>query len=236
MTNSTVCWTLCGLLLAGATAARADDDTLTKGLVAWWKLDEASGRQAADSSGHGYHGTLVGEPQWRPKGGVVGGALELSGDGQYVAVAEKTAFDLNDRMTVAAWIKVNKFDRKYQTIVAKGDTSWRIARDKDRDCVQFAFNTIPNEQLIKGTIPVNDGKWHHVAGVYDGKKMYLYVDGRLDGSAATTANIPTSTDPVYIGENSQAKGRFWNGLIDDVRIYDRALTAEEIATLAATRG
>ena len=75
-----------------------------------------------------------------------------------------------------------------------------------------------------------------MAGVYDGKKMYLYVDGRLDGSAATTANIPTSNDPVCIGENSQVKGRFWNGLVDEVRVYDRALSTEEIATLAATRG
>ncbi len=221
---------MCGLLLAGATAVRAED-TLTKGLVAWWKLDEASGRQAADSSGHGYHGTLVGEPKWQPQSGVVGGALELAGDGQYVAIAEKKAFDLNERMTVAAWIKVNKFDKKWQTIVAKGDTSWRIARDRDGECVQFAFNAIPKEQLIKGKIPVNDGKWHHVAGVYDGQKMHLYVDGRLDGSAVTTTNIPTSDEPVCIGENSQAKGRFWNGLIDDVRVYDRALSVDEIAVL-----
>ena len=215
-----------------AAGAPGEDATLSKGLVAWWKLDEAGGRQAADSSGHRYHGTLVGEPKWQPKGGGAGGALELSGNGQYVVIAEQKAFDLNERMTVAAWIYVTKFDKKWQTIVAKGDTSWRMARDKDRDCVQFAFNAIPKEQLIKGTIPVNDGKWHHVAGVYDGKKMYLYVDGKLDGSTATTTNIPTSTEPVCIGENSQAKGRFWNGLIEDVRIYDRALTTEEIATLA----
>jgi hypothetical protein len=280
---SLACGLFCGLL-AGQPAAAADGP-LTKGLVAWWKLDETEGQRAADSSGHEFHGELVGKPKWEPMGNreleaeiaelsrrlqdyvandrpnsspkqreesqkvrvslaqqlaektkrLRRMALELNGDGDYVAIPEKSKahFDLPDAITVAAWIKVNKFDKKWQTIVAKGDLSWRIARDKDTDCVQFAFNAIPKEQIVKGKIPVNDGKWHNVAGVFDGKnkKMYLYVDGKLDGSAETTTNIPVSEQPVLIGENAQAKGRFWNGMLSDVRIYDRPLTAEEVATL-----
>jgi hypothetical protein len=61
--------------------------------------------------------------------------------------------------------------------------------------------------------------------------MYLYVDGILDAYSEATGNIPTNSEPVYIGENSQITGREWNGLIDDVRIYSYALNKEEIKTL-----
>jgi hypothetical protein len=220
------------LMIAGGLIAKAPNDERAKGLVGWWKLDEKSGLQAADSSGSGFHGQLVGDPQWRPKSGRIGGGLEFSGAGQYVLIGNQPEFDLTDRITVAAWIKVNHFDRNWQAIVGKGDLSWRVARDRDRDCLQFAFNAAEKEQLLKGQIKVNDGRWHHVAGVYDGHTMFLYIDGKLDVSHATTTDIPRSDRPVYIGENSQAVGRFWNGLIDDVRVYNRPLSPAEVAALS----
>ncbi len=211
-------------------------DSLTTGLVAWWKLDETGGRQAADSSGNGLHGTLVGEPKWRPDGGVIGGALEFDGIGDHIVIGNQSQFDLTEGIAVTAWVKVRRFDRNWQAIVTKGDTAWRIARDRDRDCVQFAFSSVPKEQLLKGRINVNDGQWHHVAGVYDGRKMFLYVDGKLDLSAETATSIPVNDQPVYIGENSQRPGRRWNGLIDDVRVYNRALAPQEIEALYGRAG
>ncbi len=167
-----------------------------------WKFDEKEGWQAAHSSSNGSHGTLVGGAKWRPDGRTAGRAIEQGGDGHYVAIDKdkESRFDNTDRLTVAACIKVNKFDKKCQAIVIKGDTSWRIARDKDRDCVQFAFNSVPREQSLKGRIKVDDGQWHHVAGVYDGQTTYVYVDGRLDLSAPTTTDIPTHNEPVLIGK------------------------------------
>jgi hypothetical protein len=209
-------------------------DPLTSGLVGWWKLDEKGGRQAADSSGNGFHGELAGNPSWLPDGGRIGGALKFSGADDYVIIGNQPRFDLTRQITVAAWIKVNHFDRNWQAIIGKGDLSWRIARDRDRDCLQFAFNAMPQEQLLKGQISVNDGQWHHVAGVYDGRTMFLYIDGKLDVSQATTTDIPVSDKPVYIGENSQARGRYWNGAIDDVRVYNRPLSPAEIAALCRT--
>jgi hypothetical protein len=218
--------------LSATCQASAAEDPSTSGLVGWWKLNESGGLQARDSSGNGYHGTLVGKPTWRREGGAIGGALEFDGTGDYVVIGNQRQFDITDEITVAAWIKVNRFDRNWQAIVGKGDLSWRIARDRDRDCLQFAFNSVPNEQLLKGQIIVTDGQWHHVAGVYDGRQMSLYIDGQLDVSQATTTNIPVSDKPVYIGENSQARGRYWNGRISDVRVYRRALTPQEIAALS----
>lgn len=215
---------------ATGNAGSATSSTPDTGLVAWWRLDETTGRQVADASGNGVHGAIVGEPKWHPTGGVAGGALELDG-ATYVAVTENARFDITDAITVSAWIKVTSFDRNFQAIVAKGDTSWRIARDRNRDILQFAFDTGPAEQVIRGETKIDDGKWHHVAGVYDGSQMFLYVDGNVDASQATTAKIPINDQPVYIGANSHRDNRQWNGFLDDVRVYSRGLSREEIALL-----
>jgi hypothetical protein len=79
-----------------------------------------------------------------------------------------------------------------------------------------------------GITPVDDGEWHHVGWVYDGTMNYLYVDGEVDATEENSGQITVSSYPLYIGDNSQATGRFWNGLIDDVMIYNRALTQDEV--------
>jgi hypothetical protein len=86
---------------------------------------------------------------------------------------------------------------------------------------------------VLGSANVNDGKWHHIAGVYDGSNLYLYVDGILDNSVNASGIINTNVFPVLIGENSERSGRDWNGLIDDVRIYSYALSEAEVKALFA---
>jgi hypothetical protein len=205
----------------------------TGGLVAWWKLDEADGNSVADASGHHHTGTLAGDAKWQPAAGKLGGALEFDGNGDFVDLGNDPAFDCTDEMTVAAWIKVNKFDRRWQTIIAKGDTSWRLARAVGTNNLEFAIGYPEEMRLVQGALDVNDGEWHHVAGVHDSQRLYLYVDGRLDGTAYGPGPIHANELPVYIGENSQNRGRYWNGLIDDVRLYDTALEQKQIKALAA---
>ena len=89
---------------------------------------------------------------------------------------------------------------------------------------------------MRGNRGVNDGKWHHTVGVYDGNKLYLYVDGELDVSAPATGSMDRNGWEVLIGDNAERPGRFWNGLIDDVRIYNYALTAEQIREVMAGGG
>ena len=69
---------------------------------------------------------------------------------------------------------------------------------------------------IVGNVRVDDGQWHHIAGVYDGAKGYLYTDGKVDGSEEADGMINSDSPDVYIGENAGATGRYWSGLIDDV--------------------
>lgn len=204
------------------------------GLVAWWRLDESEGIEVPDASGHNHTGALRGDARWQPSAGKLAGAIELDGDGDFIHIGSDSVFDFANEMTVAAWIKVNQFDKSWQSIVTKGDSAWRIARDGGENGVQFAAGLyMENMQMVRSTTRVNDGNWHYVAGVCDGQKMCLYVDGRLDASADVSGEIPTNQYPVLVGENAERPGRGWNGLIDDVQLYNQALTEERIAALYA---
>lgn len=207
------------------------------GLVAWWKLDEKDGRTAADSSGNGRHATVQGDPTWQPTGGKIGGAIALGGDGDFLDVADESSFDFMGGVTVAAWINVNQFDRPWQAIVTKGDNAWRIQRNNEANTLEFACTglDIPGGNdygSLFGTRAIAPGQWHHIAGVYDGARMSLYIDGVLDASQEATGIVNTNDVRVQIGANTDMQDRFWNGMIDEVRLYNYGLDAGEIARLA----
>ncbi len=208
----------------------------TGSLVALWKLDETSGNIAKDSVGNN-NGTLIGDPQWQPSAGKIRGALELDGDGDFVKIGAESDFDMADQITISTWIKVSQFDKEWQAAIAKGDSAWRIQRNQSEDSLEFACTglKIPSGAPwgnLYGKRSVNDGQWHHIAAIYDGSKMYLIIDGDLDSSQPASGRINTNNEPVYIGENSENTGRCWNGLIDDVRVYNYALTKEEVTALS----
>jgi len=164
---------------------------------------------------------------------VQGSAIWLKTDG---LVSFRSSSVGAAEVTVAAWIKVNRFDKEYQAIVTKGDSAWRLQRNANTDTLEFACSglAIPDGSQwggLYGNRSVNDGKWHHIAGVYDGRNMYIYIDGEVDSTQPASGPIGTNDHPVYIGENAEMTGRFWNGLIDDVRVYNGALGPAEIKAL-----
>jgi hypothetical protein len=125
-------------------------------------------------------------------------------------------------------VKVNVFDKEWQTVVSRGDDSWRLARTGNGNTMSFhnsGTSSNPN-----GSINVNDGNWHHVVGTYDGFRSRLYIDGVLDVDEAATGLISMSTNPIVIGgqiHDSPDASREWNGLIDDVRVYNYALPLDD---------
>ncbi|MGA2679248.1 MAG: LamG-like jellyroll fold domain-containing protein [Sedimentisphaerales bacterium] len=201
-------------------------------LIGWWKFDETEGNTAVDSSGNGNDGTLIGNPIWRPQGGKIGGALEFSGKGDHVKIANEPAFDITNQITISAWVNITSVPQEWTGIVTKGDTAWRMSTSFAKNV--FHFGVSPNDYL-NGMTEVSAGQWHHVACVYDGKRMRIYVDGVLDVSIRRTGPIATNDFPVCIGENIELTGRCWHGLIDDVRIYNRALSENEIASLTGLK-
>jgi hypothetical protein len=199
----------------------------TTGLLAQYKLDG----NVLDSSGNNLNGTIMGNPAFTP--GIAGQALTFDGTGDYVDCTNNVKWDaITDKITVCAWFRVDVFDVTYQPIVAKGDSSWRIARNSETNGLQWRCNG-PNPTFrINGTVNVNDGEWHHAAGTYDGATAWLYIDGKLDGTMATAGLIAKNTQKVYIGGNSEQTARLWKGAIDEVRLYSRALTEAEVRYLA----
>jgi hypothetical protein len=139
-------------------------------------------------------------------------------------------------ITLSAWVKVKAFSKDYSTVVSKGDDSWRLARQGSTNAMAMHFNGLtPGAGMPgngpNGTISVNDDFWHHVCGTYDGEKIRLYIDGVLDVEGAYTGLINTSTYVVQISGNAQAANRQWDGILDDVRIYNYAISETDIRAL-----
>jgi outer membrane protein assembly factor BamB len=204
---------------------------LAQGLIGHWTFDEGKGMIARDSSGRNNHGTIMGSAKWTK--GRIGGALDFDGTDDFVSIPNEGNFDITGSITVTAWIRVNSFTRSWQAIVTKGDRAWRLHRANDTNSLGWACSDLSRQEVgdLYGKKAVNNGRWHHVAGVYDGTKTCLFVDGTLDASERTTRTISVNDYPVLIGENAQHRGRFFRGLIDDVRIYDRALSVDELQAL-----
>jgi hypothetical protein len=206
------------------------------GLVGWWPGEG----NANDVTGNN-NGTLVNDVGFAP--GEAGQAFSFDGVNSYVSIPDSPLLDsLTTSITVEAWIKVNQLtvNSDWVGIVTKGNSSWRLQATSEANTVTFSVNGASPNQDLTGGQNVNDGQWHYVAGVYDGANMSLYVDGTLDVSQPATGSIAQTSDPLCIAANAQAyvlscsciePGYFFNGLIDEVSIYNRALAAQEIQAI-----
>ncbi|MGA2092602.1 MAG: sugar-binding protein [Sedimentisphaerales bacterium] len=202
------------------------------GLVGWWKFDETEGTVAKDSSGGNHNGTLVGGAKWAP--GKIGGAIDLDGKSGFVKINDKSAFDIGGQITVGCWVNFRSLPNDWTAIITKGDSSWRLSMlERQPRFHTSVHDNIRNRIVIDGSTTVNANDWHYVTTVYNGQELCLYVDGKIDSCKPWSGGIGKNDFDVLIGENAERKGRFFDGLIDDVRIYNYALSANEVAALAA---
>jgi hypothetical protein len=206
--------------------------------IAHWELDEIDGSIAYDRVGD-HDGTLNGNNYWQPTGGMKGGALLLDGVNDYI----ETPFVLNPAkgsLSVFAWIYggtsgqviISQRNTTSGRTVLLGSTWLGINPSDGR--LMTGFSDMYFGALVSETI-VTDGQWHHVGFVYDIDTFHrrLYVDGFLVVEDSTAVSGMHSEGGLYIGASKDLDvGIFFSGLIDDVRIYDIALTAEDIAALA----
>jgi alpha-tubulin suppressor-like RCC1 family protein len=205
-------------------------------LVGWWKLDEAAGDIAADSSGYGNDGTLIGGPQWVD--GVEGGAIELDGIDDYIDCGNDASLDMTAEITIAAWVKTNDAaNGEHNPFITKGDHSYGLKHYSQNSIEFFVYD---GSWWQTARFPIDDsfnGVWHHLAGTYDGGRAHLrlFVDGTLQASTPYPGLIAGSENDVNIGRNSEMTDRHYDGLIDDVRIYNYALDESEIVALASTK-
>jgi len=202
-------------------------------LIARYNFDEVEGKAVPDSSGNKIDGTLVGDARIvdDPERGKV---LELDGDDDWVDCGNDLLFGMTEEMTISSWIKATG-PLGWNTVVAKG-TSWKMQGGPNTLKFVCGVNVpgdIGVESGVLGKMTVDDGRWHHIAGVYDGRTATLYIDGRRDVSAGTSGRIAANSFNVWIGSNSQRSERAWDGRIDDVRIYSYVLSEDTIKELFA---
>jgi hypothetical protein len=203
-------------------------------LVAHWKLDEVTGLTAYDSAGYN-NGTLVGDPTWTA-GEIISSyaALQFGDANDYVDCNNNPAFNLTQQITVSAWVDINTVPRDWTAIVTKGDSAWRLSTAWSEKRFHFGVAGPPDYASVSGATTVASGEWHHVCGTFDGSTIRIYLDGVEDGNTPYSGPITTNDSNVFIGGNAEFPDegyRSWDGLIDDVRIYNRPLTAAEVQDL-----
>ena len=225
-----------GLEDAAFTLTDSWSSPATLDLIGHWALDENQGSTAADSSGEENDGTLAGDTDWVT--GALNAALVFDGTGDYVDLGNPSVLDFGTYdFTLCAWVK----NPVGNNVVAKGgDESGGI-----RYCLQVGSTVglLVDDNIDKTSVSggsgLQDGYWHHVAGVRDGQTLRVFVDATEVASQAlpySPYNLAgTSQHNAYIGavyqHQASAVGDFYTGSIDDVRIYTGALTSTELAAV-----
>ncbi len=234
-----------GLYQAGA--EKLLQGASNNGLVGYWSFNEGSSTKAFDYSGNGNTGTLtnMAAPATATSGwnnGKLGKALTFDGTNDYV-VAPSTGmqFGQTTPFSISAWIKTTSpgnmsIVSTWQANVASG---YRLdVTSLAAGVIDFGLFSVSgtNNRTVYGTRAVNDGRWHHVVGTYSGNSnvtgMKLYVDGASDATNVYLNTDPgTITSPFVWTGSLDGTNYMFNGSIDDVRVYNRELSASEVATL-----
>jgi len=221
------------LSIALTNAANAEDPNL----VGHWKLDVEGTGIVSDSSGNNHSGTLMGGASLVP--GFLGDAVEIATTGDYVEITGYSGVTGTQSRTVCAWIKTEATGE----IVSWGENvagqKW-IFRVQTSNGDPGTIRVEVNGGYSVASTDVRDGQWHHVAAVLvddgspDANEITLYLDG-LEEVISTELDEPIDTASTGVVRIGDGPWNYWPfiGLIDDVRIYDRALTQPELQELAA---
>ncbi|MGB2866759.1 MAG: kelch repeat-containing protein [Sedimentisphaerales bacterium] len=192
-----------------------DDPTL----IAHWALDEAEGAITYDSAGIN-DAFVVGGASWQPGSGQVDGALQLNGiDG--CAIAGPVLNPADGPFSLLAWVNGGALG---QVVVSQqGAANW-LAADAEGNLMTELKGTGRSAGPLFSETVITDGQWHCIGFVWDGTKRILYVDD-VEAAEDTQVNLQGSDGGLYIGTGkAMESGTYWSGLIDDVRIYNRAVS------------
>ena len=227
-------WTLlCGLALSAA------PPTSVEGLVAEFAFEEGEGRKPVDTSGLEQRARAA-DVEWVQ--GPSGRALRFADPGSAVRISSRRSLNLDQAITLEAWVLPGPSSEESRIIIAKND-EYLLRIDKASEggrvsfFVQVGSPAVTWEPRVSSEGPLTPDVWHHIAGTWDGQKLRLYADGEPHGETDRTGYPNPNPYPVMVGnfEYPSCHGGAFGGAIDDVRIYRRALRAEEVREEAQQR-
>jgi hypothetical protein len=200
--------------------------SLVPGLVAQYTFNEGAGSSVIDSSGNGNVGTLVGA-SWSTTGKYKN-ALSFNGTSSRIDVLDSPSLHLTTAMTLEAWVKPTVVSSIWQDVISKGNVNYYLMASSSTSGRPTGGGTFGGS--AKGTFApsaLTANTWTHLAATYDGGAIRLYVNGTLVSTTAQTGTIKISPNPLQIGGNT-ISGQYFKGLIDEIRIYNRALNQTQI--------
>ena len=217
-----------GNLSPYSNTASATTPAAPTGLVAAYAFDEGSGTTVTDASGNGNNGTIT-NATWATAG-KYGEALQFNGTNALVTIPNAASLQLSTGMTLEAWVNPSTVNANWRDVIYKGNDNYYLEATSTNA-------SKPDAGLIAGgsyadafgTAKLTASTWSFLTETYDGSTLRLYVNGTQVASTAHTGAIATSTNPLQIGGDS-LYGQYFAGLIDEVRVYNVALTAAQIQT------
>jgi len=206
-------------------------------LILWLKLDESSGETAADSSGNGNHGTLVNMADDDWVAGQIGNALDFDGGNDYVDCGNDDSLNITDEITMSAWINMSARPAKnawfnlhckenfaYAMYIQGADTALTTLG------AYFVLDTGTKDLWNLTSIDIDPSNgWAHVAVTFDNTDVKFYVNGVLDHTENEpgTINDNAGSDFIFVDGESE----WFGGSVDDIRVYNRALSGAEVGAL-----
>jgi len=198
---------------------------LEEGLVGYWSFDEHTNVSVFDLTENDNDGSVTGA-NWTD--GILGEALELDGANLGIEIPDSTSLDITGELTLEAWVRITNHDQPH-TIFNKynpppSGATFILGTRESTGRVIFDIN--PDEHYKIGTTNLTDGQWHHVVGVFvPSTSLEIYVDGVKEEYTENVGSPPSAIDP---NDRPLVIGRFFDGAMDELKIYNRALSEEEI--------
>jgi uncharacterized repeat protein (TIGR01451 family) len=204
----------------------ADPTTIsssTSGLVAAYGFDAGSGATLTDASGHGLNGTIA-NATWTTTG-KFGKALVFNGTSSLVTITDAASLHLTTAMTLEAWVNPTTILNSWMDVIYKGNDNYYL----EASSTNGSTPAVGGAGTTYGSSALAPNQWAHLAATYDGATLRLYVNGLQVSSLAHSGTLATSSNPLQIGGDS-IYGQYFQGTIDEVRVYNVVLTAAQIQT------
>lgn len=217
---------------SGAVTVNVQNTGTSGGLVGAWSFNEGTGATAGDTSGLGNSGSVF-QATWYTSG-KYGKALSFDGSNDHVSVPDSSSLDLTNKMTIEAWVRPTA-GSGWRTVMMKENGSelayGMYARESsNRPSGWLRINPTSGSSFSAGATPgLALNTWTHMATTYDGTTLRLFINGAQRATRATTGSMYTTAGPLKFGGNAMW-GEYFAGQLDEIRVYNRALTAAEIQT------